>query len=481
MADVTLTIDANTAKAMREMAKFANEMSRIEGGVDKFGKKSDWATKKVSAFIGELKSMAAAALSVGALVSAFSKLDDYLSRVADRAVKAQTALMDLASIQEPGKAVEARNTAMQLGARMGVAPESAMNVFQLSQSMTGSIAGGKSMARQAMGLMALGTDTDAAMQMMKLSTEKFASGRQLTPEQAAILAYTGAKEAQLTIPGFASGARAIGSFSDQIQGSAFISTLSMSTGITDNRELATMARGATSGLSNESKFRDRLIGAAKSKGLDYYQLSEEQKLSLVEGMLPGATGRTTIEKLSNLGLQDMEARRGMAPVLDRMGMFRSEIARQEEDVYSGMTIEDVLAQARKDDPSLERSFRANQAASLNEVLSIMGPDALKASEYELRKTQVGLERTASGLGILNTDQGKQSPWVPSFDGPLSPYATYPTGPSFQMPSDATIQARKEELAVSNSDRLAETIDRLLDWLEQNKTKAYVPPIRNSSP
>lgn len=145
MADVTLVIDAETAKAMRELAKFAQEQRKVEDNSDQMTRKSRKASDEVGFFgtqVGRataaIGGMVAAGLSVNKVIDLVTQLDEKLGNVKQSSDAAANALLPLA-VQVAGKEGGdfVRKTAIA-GARAGLSPEETGKIANTIKSIQGS-------------------------------------------------------------------------------------------------------------------------------------------------------------------------------------------------------------------------------------------------------------------------------------------------------------------------------------------------------
>jgi uncharacterized protein YfiM (DUF2279 family) len=335
-SDATLVIDAETGKAIRELAKLAVEQTRIEKGAEAIGRAHKRSELSLGDFIKKGAQLAGVTFSVTQLVSSVLELKKSYADAADEAERLAKARTPLTQTN-PGEVP--RDIAM-LAARQavefGIAPDIGVSTFQSMQSLYGgSKAQGLAAAQEAYQLQRLGASSAGASAIISFGKE-----RGLTPEQSANYAMIAGDVSKEDLNYMANVGPALLGWKDPALAWAIAGK---TTGAYRSaEELTTGILRSGQALTSESKFLTGMQGKAKAAGKNWDAMSEIEQLQFVRSQMGSDVSAAALERA---GLSEELQRTGLSAALRNLpgieqtrqrmltaplGMNDREIARQME-------------------------------------------------------------------------------------------------------------------------------------------------------
>lgn len=404
MADVTLQIEAEGVKALRELVKVSQELKNVEKQTRKTNKASKdgtesarTSTNKLASSWGNVGAKAGTAiagmLSIGTVNGLLKEFESTLNRLSQRSNTFGRSAASLAALQKPGEEGKILREAAISGAQFGVKPADSAQIFQTLQSVNrGDLGATKADFATSGRLSQFGVANQEATDIIR-----FSRARGLSGAQGASLAFTAAEESDLDIGAIAKAVPSTSQFSSMEQGLAVLSVLSKE--IPAGR-LPEMLRNAATGLNaNDSKLAKKF----KLKGL-----SESERIA---SLAQSGVG-TSIEALQAFGLQRTEAE-GIG------GLIRQQ--RKDEGVTSTLDVlsstgpgvlKSELSRIRDASPIINQALLSDQAIALNETRALFGRSAEGARSLEARR----LEQSQQLMTAFGGTFGIGEDGMPTFMG-----------------------------------------------------------------
>ncbi len=485
MADVTLTIDAKTAKAITDIQRLAVEQGKFAAGVEETEKKLGGAGKATTIWKDSLETMAVRAGSAVAVLGTLKlAVDDYVSslKAANTAQEsmAQT-VQTFIGLQQPGQSDKAIQNVLAAGQKYGLGPNESLSIFQQAQSVIPYQEGQgmKSMAADfyavsIMELMQAGVDQESAQNIVRMSLGKNKEGTEITPQQAASLAFMGAQKSRLSESEFAKSISATQAYSDVSAGTAAISALSYKV---DTPQLRETAQAAGLGLNLPNKLMTNL---EKEYDKDYGKgsfagLNEVERVRA----LTDYYGQQDQAGLIKLGMTEQLQAKGVSILQEQFPAFES--------TYNNMTtlpdnlVADTVARQRAESPIVESTMAGQEARAATEVGQFYDEDARYWQNIQLQRGQ-RLKKLGAGR-FTDPESGKPTKFGSLLDtlSHLGGPGTIPRDPEYYELSGTPEQTRKTagELTQGVIDEQRKTNELLQKQLDQTTKQGGAN--RNAAP
>jgi hypothetical protein len=305
-SDATLVIDADTGKAIRELAKLAVEQTRIEKGADAIAKAHKRSETSLGDFLKRGASIASVTGGFTAFLNVLKEIDRDMMKIAEDMNKVNQAGVPLLSTNPDALPEELKRVAAYQGARYGVDAATSMDILQRMQSVFGGdMALGTKGAEEVYQLMRLGATSEGAAQVVQFGKE-----RGLSPEQASALGLITADRSAQSLTQIGGTFSALNSYQDPALAGAVLAGIS---GSYKNAEQLTIgAQRAIEGVKSDSDFRTAMIDAAKGQGKDFMGMSEIDRLRFVREQMGG---KILPEDFEAKGLKEELQKEGLAAIM----------------------------------------------------------------------------------------------------------------------------------------------------------------------
>ena len=418
MADITLKIDTETAKAIRDLVRFAQAQDTAADATKRGNRAAQEHTKRLEQLgkgagdaggtFGLLQASAGKALAAmggfAAIIGIVTKLEDHLNAVAEKNKAIARSMIPLAQLYGSGNLDREMLTT---GAHYGMVP---MDSAALGVTIPAGLGATKKDFAIGAQLAQMGVAPDRAGDVLVAGIS-----RGVGSQRAGDLTLVGAGESKLTANEFARSIPASAQFSRMEEGLAAAAAISLS-GVQAER-IPELTKAAAKVLANDNGDFVKKFKSLKGK-------TESDKIVELRRLADASGDVGKFASISNLtgqvkGLDELSAE-AIGMLIRNSGAY--EATEQKLTAVKSGELQRTIARIRKQRPEIAKQWDDQQASAELAVNQYIGKEGDKASDWALRNKARGLliKRTHPGLAPLLTDDEGRANALGRFYATLSP-------------------------------------------------------------
>lgn len=390
MPNVTLQIDADAAKAIRELVRFAQAQGNAEKSTDSAARSTRRQKEEIDALevgvnkvVSATMGMAAAALSIQGATQAWQEYKRVLDSINEKKEQVAPAAIALDMVLQPEGREEYRKRAQLEGARRGIGADATLMVYQRAVSVYGQEAAPEQ-AGPALDLGAITQDSENAKQA-------FASAREMdmTVKDFVSTLIGSANKSASDESVFMKNIRALPAFSLQGQvdpSAAFAAMVAESGRYPD--ELATYTENLARAIVTPNALTEQIGGYQDLKTFP-------ERINAIDSFLQKNYGSNDYQAIDAAGLTEIRQANALATLFQNKALF-DKVYKESKNYPTEFDSSTRLKELIDKDPLVKEFVQSNRNKAMADYDSMYGPMGKLATE-QARKDQV----TAAELGTAN--------------------------------------------------------------------------------